>query len=153
MDKTLNLQMIEIYFNKQDNEKCLELLEVYLEENPDTLVIVSGGRGANEPVTEAKGMFDYLVGKGVDPKRIQLEDASGNTVENLVFSSRYVDLKSDTVVLVTNNFHIFRAERIAVKNGYEKVHGLAADSFAYMVPNNLLREFFGVVKDVLAGNM
>ena len=74
-------------------------------------------------------------------------------MENLKFSSEYVDEQEAMVVLVTNNFHVFRAERIAMKNGYEKVYGLAADSFPYMVPNNMLREFFGVVKDFFAGNM
>ena len=32
----------------------------YLEENPDTICIVSGGQGKNEPWSEAEGMAQYL---------------------------------------------------------------------------------------------
>lgn len=123
----------------------------YLKQNPDTVVIVSGGQGANEPVTEASGMYEYLVEKGIAGERILKEDVSGNTVENLLFSSELLNREEDVVVLVTNNFHVFRAEEIAKKLGYEKVHGLAADSYPLMVPNNMLREFLGVVKDFLIG--
>lgn len=125
----------------------------YLEENPDTKVIVSGGQGANEPVTEARGMYTYLTEQGIDPERIQLEEESGNTWGNLHYSSEFLDPSQDTVVVVTNNFHVFRAVGIAKKMGYEDVHGLAASSYPYMVPNNLLREFFGVIKDFLVGNL
>ncbi len=126
---------------------------VYLEENPETKVIVSGGKGANEPVTEAQGMYEYLTQKGIAAERILLEEKSGNTWENLHYSSEFLDPVKDSVVLVTNNFHMFRATGIAKKMGYEKVNGLSADSYPYMVPNNLLREFLGVIKDSLVGNL
>ncbi|MCI9142979.1 MAG: YdcF family protein, partial [Lachnospiraceae bacterium] len=56
-------------------------------------------------------------------------------------------------VIVTNNFHMFRALGIARKQGYANVEGLAAGSVLGMGPNNLLREFLGVVKDFLVGNL
>ena len=37
----------------------------YLNDNPDTICIVSGGQGYNEPCTEAQGMAEYLEKKGV----------------------------------------------------------------------------------------
>ena len=125
----------------------------YLEENPQTKVIVTGGQGANEPVTEAQGMSDYLMQKGIEEWRIIREDRAENTVENLRYSSEFLDPAQDNVVLVTNNFHMFRAEKIAGKLGYAKLYGLAADSYPLMIPNNMLREFLGVVKDFLVGNM
>ena len=125
----------------------------YLNENPDTLVIVSGGQGSNEPVSEAAGMRQYLVDAGVNDERIQMEDASTNTFQNLVFSSRLLDPENDKVVIVTNNFHVFRAVCIAEKQGYRDVEGMAAGSVVGMAPHNLLREFFGVVKDFLEGNL
>ena len=125
----------------------------YLEENPETIVIVSGGKGVNEPVTEARGMYEYLTKRGIEPERILLEEKSGNTWENLHYSSELLDLEKDIVVLVTNNFHVFRARGIAKKMGYENLSGLAADSYPFMVPNNLLREFLGVIKDSLVGNL
>lgn len=126
---------------------------VYLEQNPDTKVIVSGGRGSNEPVTEAEGMADYLMKKGIDETRIIREELSVNTFSNLANSAELLDRRENSVAVVTNNFHMYRALAIARKMGYEKVSGLAADSYPGMVPNNLLREFFGVIKDFMAENL
>ncbi len=124
----------------------------YLIQNENTKVIVSGGQGSNEPDTEAQGMYDYLVGKGIAPDRILLEDASKNTNENIRFSSALIDPETDSVGIVTSNFHVFRALRLAEAAGYEKVHGIAAGSHPGFLPNNMLREFLGVVKDFLTGN-
>lgn len=125
----------------------------YLNENPDTNVIVSGGQGSNEPLSEAAGMRRYLMDAGIDEGRILMEDASINTYENLVFSGRFLDLENDRIVILTNNFHMFRALGIAKKQGYKNVEGLAASSLPGMAPHNLLREFLGVVKDFMVGNL
>lgn len=125
----------------------------YLNANPETKVIVSGGKGAGEPISEAEGMAGYLEQAGVASDRILIEDASVNTYENLRNSSAFLDKAENTVVIVTNNFHVFRAEKLAKGQGYQKAVGLAADSYPPMQPHNLLREFFGVVKDFLMGNL
>ncbi len=134
-------------------QKRLDKAAAYLAENPDTLVIVSVGKGANEPISEAEGMKGYLMEQGIAKERILMEDASTNTRENLAYSAEFLDRGQHKVVLVTNNFHMFRALRIAEKQGYEQIEGLSAASYPGMVPNNLLRECLGVVKDCLAGNM
>lgn len=125
----------------------------YLKENPDTIVIVSGGQGSNELMSEAAGMRQYLVNAGISDEKILVEDASTNTMENLVFSGRLLDKENDRVVITTNNFHVFRALKIAKKQGYANAEGMAASSVAGLMPNNLLREFLGVVKDFLMGNL
>ena len=124
----------------------------YLKENPNTIVIVSGGQGSDEVIAEAAGMRQYLMDAGIEEERIRLEDKSTSTRENLAFSAGFIDKENGRTVIVTNNFHVFRAVKIAEKQGYQ-AEGLAADSVVWMVPNNLLREFFGVVKDFLVGNM
>ena len=131
----------------------LDTAIMYLQENPETIVIVSGGQGVNEPMTEARGLYEYLTRRGITPERILLEEKSGNTRENLHYSSELLDIENDSVVLVTNNFHVFRAMGIAKKMGYENVNGLAADSYPFMVPNNMMREFLGVIKDFWVGNL
>lgn len=133
--------------------KRLDTALIYLNENPDTYVIVSGGQGANEPVSEAEGMKGYLMEAGIAEERILLEKVSSNTNENLQYSSIFLEKEQDRVVVVTNNFHMFRAERIARKQGYSKVEGLAAPSHMGMLMNNLLREFLGVMKDFAVGNL
>jgi uncharacterized SAM-binding protein YcdF (DUF218 family) len=125
----------------------------YLEENSETKVIVSGGQGADEHVSEAQGMYDYLTRKGVAYNRIIMEDRSRNTFENLTFSAQFLDKENATVGVVSNNFHVFRAVKIAQKAGYENVCGIAARGEPFLQYNNMMREFFGVVKDFLVGNM
>ena len=134
-------------------QKRLDAAIVYLKENPDMIVIVSGGQGSNEPISEAEGMAGYLQAAGIDPERIVQENQSTSTSENLEFSERYLNKAEDRVLIVTSNFHVYRAVKIAQKKGYAQVEGLAADSYPAMLPNNLLREFFGVVKDFVVGNM
>ena len=125
----------------------------YLETNPEVKAIVSGGQGYNEPIAEADGMCAYLEGAGISKDRIIVENRSSNTYENLIFSEQFINKKEDQVVIVTNNFHMFRAIKIAQKQGYEKVQGLAAKSVIGFLPNNLLREFVGVMKDWVFGNL
>ncbi len=133
--------------------KRLDKAVEYLKANPDTKVIVSGGKGANEPMAEAEGMYGYLVQAGIEEERILVEDKSRSTYENLVYSGGLLDKENDRVVIVTNDFHVFRALGIARKQNYGKVEGLAADSVLGMGPNNLLREFLGVLKDFAVGNL
>ncbi|MCI8355275.1 MAG: YdcF family protein, partial [Lachnospiraceae bacterium] len=116
-------------------------------------VIVSGGQGPDEHISEAQGMYDYLVEKGIDKNRILKEDKSVNTFQNLSFSAQYLDREQDAVGVVTNNFHVFRAVRTAKKAGYRNVCGIAAKGEPFLQWNNMMREFFGVVKNVLFGTM
>lgn len=125
----------------------------YLEENENTKAIVSGGQGSDEHISEARGMYDYLTEQGIRKDRIILEDRSENTFQNLTFSAEFLDREKDSVGVVSNNFHVFRAVRIAAKAGYKEVYGIAARGEPFLQPNNMMREFFGVMKDVLAGNM
>lgn len=129
-------------------ERALE----YLKENPETMVVVSGGQGSNEVMSEAAGMKQYLMAAGIAEERILMEDRSGNTSQNLKFSAGLIDTENSRVVIVTNNFHMFRALGIARKQGYS-AEGLSAGSVIWMLPNNMLREFLGVLKDFVVGNL
>lgn len=134
---------------KRRLDKAIE----YLNENKETIAIVSGGQGSNEPVSEAEGMQGYLINAGIAPERILVENRSENTLQNLRFSGELLDKEQARVVIVSNNFHVFRAVQIAKKQGYHQVEGLAASAYPGMLPNNMLREFFGVVKDWAVGNL
>lgn len=132
----------------------------YLVANAETICVVSGGQGPNEPWTEARGMADYLVARGIDPDRIVKEDASTSTVENISNSMRLMEQvragesgAAPRVGIVTNNFHVYRGVLIARHLGLEDACGIAAPSDPWYLPNNMLREFFGVVKDFVVGNL
>lgn len=119
----------------------------YLNENPDTICIVSGGQGANEPFSEAEGMAKYLLENGIDVNRILLEDESRNTVQNIQNSKALMGESYNGAGIITNNFHVFRALQIAKTQGLKSVSGIAADSNALYLPNNILRECCGILKD------
>lgn len=125
----------------------------YLEQYPDTKVVVSGGKGTDEGTSEAAAMKNELVKLGIEEKRIYMEDASTSTKENLEFSKKYIDIEHHNVIVVTTDFHVLRAVKIAEKAGYKNVEGLAAQSVWYLVPTNYVREFLALVKDKLVGNI
>lgn len=117
----------------------------YLKRNPETKCIVSGGQGANEPFPEADGMADYLIANGIDPERIIREGASASTEENIRNSMAFME-PGASAGIVTNNFHVYRALRTAERCGLTNVCGHAGRTTALYLPNNMLREFFGVMK-------
>ena len=119
----------------------------YLNKNPDTICIVSGGQGVNEPFSEAEGMAKYLLENGIEKDRILLEDESRNTVQNIQNSKDIMEESYNGVGIITNNFHVFRAVQIAKAQGLKGVSGIAADSNVLYLPNNMLRECCGILKD------
>ncbi len=125
----------------------------YLTANEGTVCVVSGGQGSNEPCTEAEGMYRYLVEKGISPERILLEDKSTDTSENIAYSVQLIGGTDASVGIVTNNFHVFRGVMLARHAGFENACGISARSNIYFQPNNLVREFFGVMKDLVCGNL
>lgn len=121
---------------------------LYLNENPETICIVSGGQGKNEPYSEAYGMEKYLTENGIDKERILLEDKSKTTEENLSNSRKYIP-EDATVGIITNDFHMFRALQIAEKQGLSNVCGIAVDSTRFYLPNNMFREYLAEIKFLL----
>lgn len=118
----------------------------YTKENPDTIFIMSGGQGSNEPCTEASAMRDYLLSRGLPEDRILLEERSTNTRENLTFSREMIP-EGASIGIISNDFHICRALRLAENLGIKNASGIPAGSDLPTQPTNLLREFFAVVKD------
>ena len=103
----------------------------YLDDHPEMTVVVSGGQGSNEPTSEAACMAGYLEKHGVDPDQILLEDESSNTKENLIYSRELLEehgivVLSDEVLVVSNGFHLTRAQMLAERYGYQSVSVLAA---------------------------
>lgn len=133
--------------------KRLDVAYEYLVENPDTVVILSGGKGPGEDVTEAYAMSVYMKAKGLEESRIILEDRSTNTYENISYSRELMDSPDASVVLVTNYFHVFRGVGVAKKQGLSNVEGLGAPTKWYTIPNQYLREAFAVIKYKLCGQI
>lgn len=146
-------------------EQRLERACLYLESRPETKVIVSGGQGPSETISEAESMKNWLTEKGISEARIFVEDKSTTTAENMRYSFPYINADNpDTdinVGIVTNNFHVFRsvciANRIKKEPPFQKttynIYGIAADFPPLLLPHYMVREFFTICVDALLGNM
>ncbi len=118
----------------------------YAVAHPKTVLVVSGGQGDGESVTEASAMAGYLVRRGIDSARILLEDKAESTAENFAYSKAIIDeqLGSDASIgFVTTRFHVYRAGRVAQKGGIP-ARGLGAPDVWYIAINNFLRECVGI---------
>ncbi|MBQ2841807.1 MAG: YdcF family protein [Clostridia bacterium] len=122
----------------------------YHKKNPRALIVVSGGKGNDEKLSEAQAMFDYLVSKGIPEEIIIKEDKSTTTYENFVFSTEIIREKlgeNYSLAFISNRFHIYRAERLAKSIGINAMH-LGAGIQWHTVPANYLREIsvlFGLI--------
>ncbi len=118
----------------------------YLSEHESVNVIVSGGKGEDESISEAQCMMEWLVGNGISPERIFMEDKSVNTEENLSFSKKIIEengLPAD-ITIVTDGFHQLRADILAEKIGMES-HNISARTAWYLLPTYWIREWFGIL--------
>lgn len=124
----------------------------YLEDSPDTIIIASGGQGSDEPMSEAACIRDELVRRGVAPERILLEDSSTDTQENITCSMALIGDTGASVGILTNNFHVYRAEKLARSAGLENVCGIAARYTGFTLFHYMVREAICITVEFLMGN-
>ena len=120
----------------------------YLQRYPESKVIVSGGMGPGETVTEAKAMHDWLAARGVAEDRILLEDRATSTKENLSFSFDIIrscgEEPDGRVAIVSSAYHLYRAKSMAKLQGVEAVGVAAPWGYPMVMLNYFIREAFGV---------
>lgn len=131
-------------------KKRIEAAYGYLEENPQSVAILSGGQGPDEDISEAYCMERELIAMGISQERLIQEDKSTNTYENIRNSKEFIDANElgDKVVIVSSDFHQKRASMIAADFGLE-ASAVSAKTDIYSVPTFWLRDMFGVVKEFL----
>ncbi len=120
----------------------------YYNENPEVIIVVSGGQGYGETISEAAAMKQYLISKGIPEKAVLTEDRSTSTYTNLNNSKQILDNYFETeytVVIVTNRYHTFRAAKIAQKAGMN-FSVLCADTPPAEIPLRYLRECASICK-------
>lgn len=77
-------------------------LELWNKQHQHGKFVVSGGQGADEIVSEAQAMRDYLLEKGVSADAILMEDKSTTTWENLRYSLAIINADRTTGVGATS---------------------------------------------------
>lgn len=117
----------------------------YLKENPNTIAIASGGKGPGEDISEAECIKRELIQHGIEESRVFLEDKSTDTYENIRFSKKLTPEKAENGLVVTNDFHIFRAKMIA-ENEDLLINGLPAKTPIQAVLKSYTREYLALTK-------
>ena len=127
----------------------------YLEAHPGTVAIVSGGQGPDEPMTEARAMYEKLVELGIDESRIWLEEEASSTWGNLVFSLDLIEEKTGErptkLGILSSEYHLFRAGLLAKEAGVEAVGIPAHTSRLSQLINHFMREVAGVWHYLILG--
>lgn len=132
-------------------KRCAAAYTYLTDYNPEAKCIVSGGRGDDEDISEAQAMYNYLTAKGIDKDRIIMEDKSTTTAENMEFSKRLMDENNlgDTAVIITTDFHQYRASILASRQGIQTYH-YSSKTGESSLASNILREWFCMIVVLLS---
>lgn len=124
----------------------------YLHAHPDCMAVASGGQGPDEATTEAEAIARALEEQGIAPARILKEDRSTSTLENFCYAKELLDKTAKDepyfIAFVTNDFHVYRARKLAEKAGFSNPIAVSAQSSAINFYPNFLREILAVAVQV-----
>ena len=120
----------------------------YLEKNPEAMCVVSGGQGSGEDISEAECMYRYLVAKGIESMRIYKEDQSTSTEENMKLSLEVIkeNALDEKVVIISNEFHLYRAGRLA-KDCNLSYGTVPAHTAKWLLPTYYVRELYAILAE------
>ena len=139
-----------------DYQARLDKAYEYLKNNPDTFVIVTGAKGNDEPISEAQCGKNVLMEYDIKEDRIIIEDKSYSTYQNIDNARKLIIANGDNlncdVVIVSSNFHLFRANYIAKKLGFTNLSFSGSRGLHYIEPHYFIREYFAFIKEVLFSN-
>lgn len=122
-----------------------------LSEYPDAVCVVSGGQGSGEDVSEAEAMRRYLVGHGISEERVLIEDRSTSTRENIAFSAEILKERGiSRAVIVTSDFHQYRAGLYAKRNGLTVGHHSGSTTI-FNLANYWVREWAALFDALVRG--
>ena len=111
-------------------EERLKTALQYARQYPDSILVLSGGQGADEAVSEAEAMRRYLAARGVPEERMLLESRSTSTYENFYFTRQLLGERDGQpehdCVFISNGFHLYRAGYLASLAGLNAVPCAAA---------------------------
>ncbi|MDO4296172.1 MAG: YdcF family protein [bacterium] len=145
-------------------KKRLDEVLLYAEKNPDTIFVLSGGKGKGEYLPEAEAMYTYLKYNGVEETSMIKEEFSTNTKQNLEYSKRLIEQReaglhqqrrgqAPKIAVLSSDFHVFRAKQLAKKMGLTDIYGISAPTNKLLFVHFCVREALAVWKDKLLGNM
>jgi uncharacterized SAM-binding protein YcdF (DUF218 family) len=127
----------------------------HLANDPNAICIATGGKGSDENISEAQCIYDHLTAMGIDGSRIWMEDQATSTIENFRYSVALIEEKTgtipETVTVLSNEFHLFRAGMMAEDCGLEADFIAAPTSKPLIRISYTIREIFALWKYLLVG--
>jgi uncharacterized SAM-binding protein YcdF (DUF218 family) len=130
----------------------LDTALAYLTDHPSLPIVVSGGQGSGEDISEAEAMRRYLTDHGIPNDQIYVEDQSRNTAENMQFSKALMEMEQinhQTVAVVSNEFHLYRAKRLAASTGIQAIGVAAETPYLMLRVNYFIREAFALLQQAV----
>ena len=127
----------------------------YLKTQPQAISVVTGGKGRFAPCPESDVLKPTLESYGIEEKRVLAENMAKDTIENFLFSVKILsehenktvqEILNAPVAVVTSDFHLARAERLAKRIGFTDVYGVASKTPALFVLNSYSREICSYIK-------
>jgi len=115
-------------------------------------IVVTGGQGPGESITEAEAMKRHLVKNRIEDKRVLKEEHATDTYENLEFSKEIIEKHSGkkieelNIKVITSGFHLLRSRMLCNELGYKNVTYCASPIWAIFIPTYYIREFIGFYK-------
>lgn len=133
-------------------KKRLDAGLAYLKQHENLSVIVCGGQGEDESISEAQCMTEYLTAHGIDADRIYQDAVSTSTLENLQNAENILQEQDwlKDVTIVTDGFHQYRASHIAKSIGLNP-DAVSAKTSWYLMPSYWVREWLGICYQFVFG--
>lgn len=133
----------------------LEKAAEYLRLDESACCVVTGGTLKWLPCPEAPEIKRQLVLRGIPEERILVEDKALDTIQNFQLSLEVLknqfalstqEVLDSEIIVVTSDYHLRRAERLAARMGFTNVKGLKAKTTPFYIPMSYLREICAYVK-------
>lgn len=127
----------------------------YLKLHDECICVVTGGTLKWLPYAEAPEIKRQLVAAGIEEERIFVEDQAQDTIQNFQLSAKLLSeeieipvsqILENRFVIVTNGFHLRRAQRLAKRMGFKNIKGIAAKTSAITIPHIYVREICAYIK-------
>ena len=127
----------------------------YLKKHPEAIVVVTGGKSKFDPCAESDILKPALCAYGIEESRILAENQAKDTIQNFKFSAQLLaknaemsvqQILESPITVITSDFHIARAERLAKRMGFTNICGAPSSTPVLFVPNSYGREICAYIK-------
>ena len=122
-------------------------IRLYRKAPQRSYLVMSGGQGDDEEISEAAAMKNYALSRGIEENHILLEENSVNTEENMAFSKKLIESHCPfkcKISYATNRYHQFRAGAYAHDAGMN-IRGVGSRTKTYFEQNAIIREFLAMI--------